>query len=467
MSQLLRNNGQWRHQPRIMPAMNQANQRLQQLCIVRAIVIAAQLLGLVVAWYAGLYDLSFLPLAVILAVMSMINLISWWRCRQHWWLSDQEFLGHLLIDVLSFAALLYFSGGANNPFISYLLVPICIAAATLPARYTALLATLAITCYSLLLEYHISLSVLAPGSEHADHAGMHHSSPHHGDTHHTDNGGPSLHIIGMWLNFVVSAVLITVFLGRMATLLREQQRALQESREQSLRDEQLLSLAALSAGTAHELGTPLATMRVLIDEMREDLILSENSQQQQAEDLQLLSQQVALCANKLQQLGKQAEQGGLRQNHDISDFLQQLQDQWQLLRPATTLDIQQAVRNKTYAWDDSLRQSLMNLMDNAADAAPERIVLAVEEDRQDLCFTVVDYGPGISQELSGKIGQPFISTKPEGGLGLGLFLSHSTATRYGGRLDYFPASKTAQGNRMRLRLKLDKIRAADSAQSDA
>lgn len=132
------------------------------------------------------------------------------------------------------SVLLYLTGGASNPLVSYYLVPVSIAAATLARQLSWAVAGLAFACYSLLLVWYRPVAALAPAM-------------HHGDV--------NLHVLGMWANFAVSAGLISYFLVNMATELRRQQQHLTRQREEQLRDEQLLGIATLAAGAAHELGT--------------------------------------------------------------------------------------------------------------------------------------------------------------------------------------------------------------------
>ncbi len=152
--------------------------------------------------------------------------------------------------------LLYLNGGATNPFVSLYLVPLAISAATLSVRFTVALAAFCLVAYSLLMFYYHPLQILSPNHE------MVLNSEHH-TMHMTDGNPVNWHVVGMWLNFVLSTLLISYFVLRMARALRAQDAELSAIREKQLRDEQLLGIATLAAGTLHELGTPLATMTLL------------------------------------------------------------------------------------------------------------------------------------------------------------------------------------------------------------
>lgn len=217
--------------------------------------------------------LHFQPIVITLSLLALLNLLTFMRLKQPLPVSALEFFIQLLLDVLALSIIFYFSGGASNPFISYFLVPICVAAATLSGSYTLITASLAVLSYSLLLFFNVPLPLVSPNHEH-----MHQAL--------------SPHILGMWLNFFISAGLITFFVVRMARDLRAQEQQLNRKREDELRDEQLMAVATLAAGTAHELGTPLSTMKLLVSELRAEHIHNKPLQT----DLQLLSQQLEQCA---------------------------------------------------------------------------------------------------------------------------------------------------------------------------
>ena len=121
----------------------------------------------------------------------------------------------------------------------------------LPWRYTWVIAGLSLLAYSLMLFYSHPIATLQPMDDHSHHM----------------QGDFNLHILGMWFTFAISTVLITYFVVKMANALRQQEQLLATDREDELRDEQILAVATLAAGTAHELGTPLSTMSVLLDEL--------------------------------------------------------------------------------------------------------------------------------------------------------------------------------------------------------
>lgn len=410
-----------------------ARDNLRRLITIRYIALAGQVLALLAL--TGMAPDA--PLAVPLSsiagltsALATLNLLAHWRSYRPRPITEPEFFGHLLFDIAGLGTLLYFSGGATNPFISYFLVPISIAAATLPARYVWTVAGLALASYSLLVFFYLPLPLLAP---------------HHSDSEF--NG----HVIGMWLNFVISAGLITYFVVKMAAALRRQAEELNARREEQLQDEQLLGIATLAAGAAHDLGTPLNTMTLLLENLS-----TEQFTPQTGADIKALDQQVRRCRDTLRTLVQAA--GILSREQPaqaVAGYVRELIERWLVIRPdvAPGIAIDRASPALSAHFHPALAQSLHNLLNNAADASPGQLEIDVRWDRQALEFRIRDHGPGIAPGLAERLGQPQASAKP-GGLGLGLYLSHSTLNRHGGRVTLSNAASGGTLTEVWLPLKL-------------
>jgi two-component system sensor histidine kinase RegB len=400
-----------------------ARQNLRQLSIIRNIALGGQLFALL--FFSQIQDIG-LPvttLSIVLALYGLVIVTTWWRSFQSPAITELEFFSHLLIDILFFTALLYFSGGASNPFVSYYLVPISIAATTLPLRYTWSIALLSLGAYSWLLVNYLPIPALSPALEQGDH-------------HDSSN---NLHILGMWCNFVVSALLITYFVTRMASTLKEQEIKLAQQREDQLRDEQVIGIGTLAAGTAHELGTPLNTMKILVDEIRDEI---QDEKSDFHEDLSILQQQIEQCRTTLKQLVVTAEAStdGL-EIKPIREYFGKLLERWQVMRPKIQANIHYSdnLPEGNTCFHSTIAQSLTNLLNNAADASPERIEVALSWDTKIVELSIRDYGEGITPKQRETLGKPFNSEKPDG-MGLGLFLTQASINRYGGEVTIRPAS---------------------------
>jgi two-component system sensor histidine kinase RegB len=246
----------------------------------------------------------------------------------------------------------------------------------------------------------------------------------------------NLHVTGMWVNFMLSAVLITGFVGTMSASIRERDRRLAAARERALRDEQVLALGTFAAGAAHELGTPLSTIAVLAREMEHD----HAGMPALSADLGLLRNQVDQCRAILNGLtaaaGQARAQPAVRQ--DLDRFLRNVIDKWMLLRPEVPLAMQFSGPGTApqIAAEETVSQTLINLLNNAADASPAGVEVEGSWNGGDFTVEVRDHGPGITEEVAARAGRTFISTK-SAGRGIGLFLANATIERLGGSVALF------------------------------
>ncbi|MEZ5528872.1 MAG: ATP-binding protein [Porticoccaceae bacterium] len=405
-----------------------ARQNLRQLSIIRNIALGGQILALL--FFSQFQDIG-LPVTVlglVLAFYAVVIVATWWRTFRYPAITPLEFFCHLLVDIAFFTALLFFSGGASNPFVSYYLVPISVAATTLPLRYTWLVTLLSLAAYSWLLANYLPIPALAP-------------SHHHGE-------GNNLHILGMWCNFAVSAGLITYFVTRMAGTLKQQEEQLAQQREDQLLDEQVLAIGSLAAGTAHELGTPLNTMKILVDEMVAEKTASD-------EDLAILQQQLEQCRVTLKQLVATAEgNSGIQEKGSLRSYFDKLFERWLVLKPRVQANIRfaEGLADLPAGFHPTIAQSLTSLLNNAADVSPEKVEIEVGWDSAAVEMQIRDFGTGVTPQVQGNLGKPFNTSKPDG-MGLGLFLTSATLKRYGGTVSIEPASGGGTVTRVVLPLK--------------
>jgi two-component system, sensor histidine kinase RegB len=391
-------------------------QHLRQLSLIRCLLLACLWPGLFCAHWLASATVG-LPAAVLL-VLTLVTGMTLVRLRQPLAVTELEFFVQLVVDVIGLIVLFYFTGGANNPLVSYLLVPLCISAATLPWRFTWAIASLSLVAYSVLLFFYVDFPLFALSQgEHS----------HHGGTWF------NWHIIGMWFNFFLSATLITYFVVKMAGSLRRQQEAISQLREDELRHQQLTAVAMLAAGAAHEINTPLSTMTVLLQELR-----TEHAEQPELRaDLELLSGQVAQCAASLRRLVKDSSEAtrGTFMAQPITACCQSIIDRWQLMRPLGEFSVGFSgdQLEHSIALDPRLELAIINLLNNAADASPDNVSIGITATAGQLRWDISDTGAGIAPAAANNLGKSAFSTKSTG-LGLGMMLAQVTLNSYGGSL---------------------------------
>lgn len=411
--------------------------QLQRLIALRGIAVLAQCATLALAHYFLEMELPWLPLLACVATLAAINLFSWMRLRADYPVSNMELFAQLCVDVAALSVLLYYAGGSTNPFISLYLLPLVIAASTLPQRYTWVMALLTAICYTVLMKYYQPLpgihTASADGEMTAVMSGLGHDHMHMMQAEPQD-AAFNMHVIGMWMGFVISAVVVAYFVEKMASAVRKRDEKLARIREETLRNERIVALGMQAASAAHEMGTPLSTLSVVIGELQHET----GALPEWRENLALLDGQVRNCKRILDKLLLNAQDATPQTPQSLEQFVVQTLDEWQLLRPAVhhryhSSGTQPAPQLRI---DPSLRAALLNLLNNAADVSPEQIDIHVRWDKEQFIFEIQDYGHGLTPEAAANAGSAFFTTKEEG-RGLGLFLANATVERMGGKVRLF------------------------------
>lgn len=352
-------------------------------------------------------------LGVVLGVVLLSNFFLSFCIRSNRPLSLHALGVVLSCDTALLAYLLSVTGGVTNPFSVLFLVNITAAASVLNRGWTLWIAGLAIGLYGLLFSV----------------GDYHH---HHHAAHDVD-----LHLRGMWIAFVVTAMLVTFFLYRILHEREEQHRKTEALRRNQSEKAQLASLATLAAGAAHELGTPLSTIALVAGELAQSPLAA--SPEWQAE-LAVLRTEVARCRNILMNMGvrfdhlTQASQESL----SLSEVFVRLQDKFSKTAIVWELDSLNAHNTETVSGPIIL-DALSPLIQNACDAVLSDGTVTVRGARlRDMLMVEVrDTGTGVDPDTLKKIGQPFFTTKmPGSGMGLGVYLASTLLQQIGGFLKF-------------------------------
>ncbi len=414
-------------------ATQTGHSHLRRLFLLRCGAILAQCATLLLVHRFLGTEFAWMPMLGAVGFLLVVNVLTWWRLSFDYPVGNLELFLQLSIDVLQLTVLLYYGGGSTNPFVSLYLLPLVIAAATLPRRHTWGMAALTLACYSLLMVWYVPL----PGG-HAAHEPAPMQQMDH--AHHEMAAPPppavatsspledsfNAHILGMWLGFVISAVVVAYFAVEMARAVRSRDAQLTRVREETLRNERIVALGTQAAGAAHELGTPLSTMSVVIGEMRREC-----SAPEQLDNLTILDEQVKNCKRILATLLSNAQETSSELS--MEEFIRNVLDEWQLLRPTVhyRFHVSGQQPSPRLRSDLALRSALLNLLNNAADASPDEMDIVLRWDNANIALEIRDQGPGLTPEAAARAGSAFFTTKQEG-RGLGLFLANATLERLGG-----------------------------------
>ncbi|MCO7224848.1 histidine kinase dimerization/phospho-acceptor domain-containing protein [Pleionea sp. CnH1-48] len=389
-----------------------SKQQLLRLIQVRFVYILGQLLVLAIAYQFFNFVVPTPPIALILLVEVFACTYSIYQLRKLSSVSELVFLMQLLFDLSAIGALLYFTGGATNAFVSLLLLPVTLGALICRALYAW-----AIGCYAILI-YSILLIPLIPLDGMGSMEGHHHSM--------------NLHYVGMWLTFLISTLLILYFVNKLSAALATKYKELASFKEQQLRNEQVIALGLLSANAAHQLATPLASIKMICEELSE--------QNSEDELIELMEQQVDRCQNILQRLKHKVNDPSPDdgQSIAISDFIELLKEQWLISYPDHQLAISNSMSPHTLVTSDaSLLPAVINLLDNAARANKKaninQTAMSINEQDNFVYLTFTNSASSVSNFVAEELGKrPLLST--EGGMGIGFLLANSSIERVRGEV---------------------------------
>lgn len=358
-----------------------------------------------------------LPLAELLLaplLLIVINLGSASVLKRRRAFTQRELFSALMIDVVGLCWQLYHSGGATNPFTFLFLLQIVIGAIILEARWSWLVALNACLCMALLTWNYVPLRLPPP---HAD-------DPFR------------LYILGSLFCFVLAAVLLIVFVVRLDRNRREGDAELAGFRQQAAEEDHIIRMGLLASGAAHELGTPLSSIAVILNDWSREPLIADDPDM--AADLADVRRELARCKTIVSGILMSAgEVRGIDPAvTGVRAFIEDIAEEWRARFGGELRVIDRVARDVTIIADPGLRQVIGNVVDNAAEVSPELVVMeAWLEDAVDgprLILTVSDRGPGFSAEMQGRIGQPYASTKGRDGGGLGLFLVVNVIRKLGG-----------------------------------
>ena len=396
-----------------------ARQTLQRILTLRLLVAVFTILGLLIFRSYTTVATPLLSVLIIFAVVLLTVVLGFLRLSLAMPVGNLELFCHLLVDLLLLVIVLLVVGGSNNPLISYLLVLLAVGATFLSRRYAIAFALGSIGVYSFFVVRDLQ-------GQHMDQSMM----------------DFQMHVVGMWIIFSVSAILISVFVSRMASAIRERELILAESRENEIRNEQLVALGTLAAGTAHALGTPLSTMAVLLTEL--DNLSQEQLQQENIkEDISILRRQVLRCRESLGQLTRyyNKEFSRSEDTYDLSAFIGSIREYITNIHPTAQVEFQLDPSNSTVqiSSDPNIRHAIINLIENSIKAAASPVEVQIQlsdETPSSLEISILDNGPGVPAQVMENMGEPFISTRKDS-MGLGIYLANAGIQKFGGKIEMF------------------------------
>jgi len=423
--------------PAEAPAETNAGRRNMALLIqLRWLAVGGQLatIGIV----SGMMGIS-LPRAPLLAAVALliaINFASVALLRRGRAVTNAELTAVLLFDVAALGWQLHHSGGLANPFASLFLLQVVIGAILLTPSSSWAIVVAALAAIAVLAVDPTPL-VLPPAYA-ADPMG--------------------LYLKGSLVCFVLIAVLLVAFVTRISRNLRDRDAALAASRQRAAEEDHIVRMGLLASGAAHELGTPLSTLSVLIGDWKAAPAIARDADLQ--EDLSEMDAAVRRCKTIVSGILMSAGEarGEAPQLTTMRHFLTALVEESRAGRMPGTVEFNDLFGpDVAIVSDAALRQVIGNVLDNASEVSPDWMAVTATRDGEMAVIEISDRGPGFSDEMIERFGQPYSSTKGRPGGGLGLFLLVNVLRKLGGSASV--ANRDSGGAVVRIVLPLTSVSA--------
>lgn len=392
--------------------------RLRTLLLLRWLAMLGQALAVILAqMWLGL-QLPVTAVAATIGVLLVLNLFTTFLAQGGRRLSEGEAMGSLLLDILQIATLLALTGGVNNPFALLILAPVTISATALTPRTAVLMGLIAIGLVTAVARFHLPLR---------DHQGQVLELP-------------LLFQFGTWAAIVIGILFIGLYSYRVAAESRAMSRALLATQMALAREQKLTDLGGVVAAAAHELGTPLATIKLVSSELLDEV------EGEVAEDIRLIRDQADRCRDILRSMGRAGKEDRYLRAAPIEAVLREAAEPHAARGKRLDFAFAEAPQ-PVILRQPEIVHGLRNLIQNAVDFAAERVEIQADWTAEELRLRVRDDGPGYPLAVLGRIGEPFVRQRAAvedralrpgyEGMGLGLFIAKTLLERTGARLRFF------------------------------
>jgi len=394
--------------------------RLRTLIVLRWIAVFGQLAAITVAQRQFDLNLNIGLCFFAIGLSIVANLVAVFIYPENKRLSEAEVAGMLLFDIAQLAFLLFLTGGMNNPFALLVLAPVAISATALKPTTTALIAATTVLLVTILVVWHMPLR--------------------------TEMGFimrmPQVFVYGFWVAITIGVVFMSIYASRVASEVHAMSEALAATQMALAREQKLTDLGGVVAAAAHELGTPLATIKLTSAELIDELAEYPDLQ----DDARLIRAQADRCRDILQSMGQAGKDDLHMRRAPISAVVREAAE------PHANRG--KTVHYKTAGPDGENRQPIIdrrpeiihgvrNLVQNAVDFARANVWIDISWDDDSVSVRIVDDGPGYAPQVINRIGDPFVRRRRRDrsrpgyeGMGLGLFIAKTLLERSGAELSF-------------------------------
>lgn len=416
---------------------------LKQLIQLRWLAVIGQVITIGVVRLILGVEIPVEAMLLVLAALAAFNGLSMLRGLVRRDVSSTELLLVLLVDVAALTAQLYLSGGAANPFVFLYLLQVILGAVLLPARAAWVMVIVSTLCFAGLARFAHPLPL----------------PPDH------DQGIASLYMVGLLISFALNAALLVLFIIRIMSNLSQRDAGLAAMRQRALEEELIVRMGLLASGAAHNLGTPLSTLDVILGDWKH--LPQVRSDPELTNDVAEMQNQVRHCKAIVSGILMSAGEARSESSRvtTVCEFLDEVVRDWSERHPDNCLHYENRFgHDLPMVSDSAVTQMLDNLLDNAFEASPHAMEFEATREGDDLVLVVRDQGSGFSPEVLPRLGEPYRSTKGRPGGGLGFFLVLNVARALAGTVKAY--NHPHGGAEVRITLPLDSLALLEDEHQD-
>ena len=384
---------------------------LGNLIKIRWIAILGQLLAIFAVLFIFKIKIPFFEALVIILLSIVINFYSYFEERKNKTISNIKAFLFLLFDTLQLGILLFLTGGIINPFSILILAPVITSASYLPALLTVVLSLISIITIIVLNFFFIPLDL---GNQFII---------------------PQIYNFGVVISLIITVIFIAIYAYLFASSSRKISNALSVSKLQILNQKKITEVGSLSAAAAHELGTPLNTIFLILSDLLKNEKLNED--QNIYKDIKLLKSQAERCKEILKKLSKNPLK--LKDNFfekvKISDLIKINFDKFNKNKELRICDIILKPEPEII-FRDEMMYALGNIIQNAIFHSKKFVTVELNYHKKNVEILIKDDGIGFSKDIVDRLGEPYIS-KNNNGMGLGIFISKNLIENMGGKIKFY------------------------------
>ncbi len=384
---------------------------LGNLIKIRWIAIFGQVFAIFFVSFVLKIQIPLLETLSIILLSVLINFYSYFEERKNKSISNLKAFSYLLFDTLQLGFLLFLTGGIINPFSILILAPVITSASYLPALMTVILSTISILIIILLNFYFIPLDLGAKFFL------------------------PEIYSFGLISALIITVIFIAIYAYLFASSSRQISNALSISKLQILNQKKMTEVGSLSAAAAHELGTPLNTIFLILNDLLKEKKLIEDINI--AKDIFLLKSQAERCKEILQRFSKNPLKlkDKFLEKVKISDLIKINFDKFNKNK-RLILKINPSESEPEIIYKDEIMYALGNIVQNAITYSISTTKVELNYEKSIINIMISDDGSGFSKDIIDKIGEPYVS-KNNHGMGLGIFIAKNLIENMGGNIKFY------------------------------